>query len=445
MLEIDSDRLESWKEIAVFVGRTERTAMRWAEEGMPVGKVRGRVVASRAEITRWLSSHPEQECTETETTPPSQVMESPREKVAWGWTAAVVAALVLAVVLVSLSRNLLRPKTPAKVSFTENGFDVLDVSGNKLWAHAFPKRFDPTIVDFTMPLQGLARIDDFRSDGQREVLVVAPLRYGPNPDDSFEVDVELFSNEGKLLWSYVPSEKFQFGDHELTGPWCIRDVFISPEGFKKTIWITAEHFTWGNSFVAQLDATTGRETVRFVNTGVIYKLNELKTARGSFLVAGGFNNEYDSGSLALIDETRPFAASPQTKGTRHECKSCADGLPDYYFVFPRSEINQFEKVYEDAVHQIRINGNEMELAKFETRVISSISTIYLLRTAPAIGPLSMRYDSGYDMLHREFSAEKKLNHSLENCPERLHPKSVRMWTPTAGWVDLPIKAAKASD
>ena len=51
-------RLESWKDIAEHVGRDMRTAMRWAEHGMPVHRVpggkRGRVFAYAQEIDNWL-------------------------------------------------------------------------------------------------------------------------------------------------------------------------------------------------------------------------------------------------------------------------------------------------------------------------------------------------------------------------------------------------------
>jgi Tol biopolymer transport system component len=60
MSDSDTDRLESWKEIAVFIGRDERTAMRWEEKGMPVRRDPGkRVYGSRAEIRRWIVRHPE--------------------------------------------------------------------------------------------------------------------------------------------------------------------------------------------------------------------------------------------------------------------------------------------------------------------------------------------------------------------------------------------------
>lgn len=52
-----SDRLDSWKEIAAFLGRTVRTVQRWEKTaGLPVrrgGPGRGTVVASRADISEW--------------------------------------------------------------------------------------------------------------------------------------------------------------------------------------------------------------------------------------------------------------------------------------------------------------------------------------------------------------------------------------------------------
>ena len=56
-----ADRLDSWKEIATFLGRGIRTVQRWErEEGMPVHRLahekRGSVYARRAELSAWWES-----------------------------------------------------------------------------------------------------------------------------------------------------------------------------------------------------------------------------------------------------------------------------------------------------------------------------------------------------------------------------------------------------
>src|SRR5215510_11960646 len=52
------DRLDSWKEIAAFLGRGIRTVQRWErEEGLPVHRLahakRGSIYARREELSAW--------------------------------------------------------------------------------------------------------------------------------------------------------------------------------------------------------------------------------------------------------------------------------------------------------------------------------------------------------------------------------------------------------
>ena len=61
MLDPDRDRLDSWKEIAVYLGREVRTAQRWEKrEGLPVHRhihaKASSVYAFKHEIDAWLHS-----------------------------------------------------------------------------------------------------------------------------------------------------------------------------------------------------------------------------------------------------------------------------------------------------------------------------------------------------------------------------------------------------
>ena len=61
----ESPRIDSWKEIAAFFGRDERTVKRWeGQRGLPVHRVpggRGTVYAFTEELTAWLRSSQERE------------------------------------------------------------------------------------------------------------------------------------------------------------------------------------------------------------------------------------------------------------------------------------------------------------------------------------------------------------------------------------------------
>ena len=59
----NSDMLNSWKEVATYLGRGVRTVQRWEQElGLPVrrprGKTRSAVIAFRTELDQWLQHSP---------------------------------------------------------------------------------------------------------------------------------------------------------------------------------------------------------------------------------------------------------------------------------------------------------------------------------------------------------------------------------------------------
>src|ERR1700691_115193 len=83
-------RLDSWKEIAAFFGRDERTVKRWEKErGLPIyrvpGSARGGVFAYAEELAEWLKV-PNQnwdtvETVPAETIPPEAEAVSPEDDV----------------------------------------------------------------------------------------------------------------------------------------------------------------------------------------------------------------------------------------------------------------------------------------------------------------------------------------------------------------------------
>lgn len=487
-------RLDSWKEIAGYLRRDERTAIRWEKEkGLPVHRVPGgkrqAVFAFTEELDAWLIRAEVREIVpagllsdELVQGGRASVAQSAKsvdrqslqlgpelvtlssdaainKKLPWiqrrsrvmyfgGGALLTVAVLALAAVGLRFGphSHAAAARLPVGVEFTMTSLRALDDVGQRLWTHTFPGRLDESLSIDGHRLSDLARIADFRGDGEREVLALIPLRSDVDGLDPDRWEVDLFSSNGQMLWKYVPEARFQFGKHELDGPWAVvTDLVSSGEG-KKQIWVSSGHTTWGNSFVVNLDPLTGKAALRFVNTGTVHSLREMITTKGRFLVVGGFNNEQDTGSLAVIDEAKPFAASPQSAGTRHKCVSCPEGDVDYYFVFPRSEINELEHIHEDAVTEVRVIGDEIEIRKAELNPHESPpQTIYLLKADPEVRVVSLRFESGYDMLHRQLQQEGKLRHTLEDCPERLHPRPIKMWTPAGGWTEIQLEPSRASE
>ena len=98
-------RLDSWKEIASFFGRDERTVRRWEKENsLPVHRVpggaKGRVFAYETELRRWLSTPQAVKGQSVVLEPQLQEVRSNRRsfnfRSAGKWAAALVACAVLA-------------------------------------------------------------------------------------------------------------------------------------------------------------------------------------------------------------------------------------------------------------------------------------------------------------------------------------------------------------
>ena len=97
-----ADRLDSWKEIAAFLGRGIRTVQRWErEEGLPVHRLphekRGSVFAYREELSSWWDSR-RTTLVEGAAVPPSAAAAEPASPGGRGAVTAIIAsAVVLAV------------------------------------------------------------------------------------------------------------------------------------------------------------------------------------------------------------------------------------------------------------------------------------------------------------------------------------------------------------
>jgi tetratricopeptide (TPR) repeat protein len=97
------DRLESWKEIAAFLNRSERTVRRWEEkEGLPIHRLahdkRGSVYAYTWELERWRESR--RQLLETEPADVPRALESPGRRWRWAVSGAVVLSAATASVWV---------------------------------------------------------------------------------------------------------------------------------------------------------------------------------------------------------------------------------------------------------------------------------------------------------------------------------------------------------
>ena len=123
----EDDLLQSWKEIAVHLERSERTCRRWETEfQLPIhrmdGSVRGSVFAYRSELDRWMDEilHEEEE--------PSSVTSRLRPT---KYTAIILAlSIILAVALAFVVFRIGRPEPESPLSSTKPTLAILPFTNN---------------------------------------------------------------------------------------------------------------------------------------------------------------------------------------------------------------------------------------------------------------------------------------------------------------------------
>jgi len=457
-----SAELNTWAEIALHLKVSVRTAQNWEKDlGLPVKRItegpRGRVFALVADLDHWKeerlhdspgTSEPKEPIETAANAVPQSRSEVSSQPLYWIprpsmlWTGGVLVLFALIVAARIVRPALAKTEPIAHVKLAGRSVEAQDGDGNTLWTYSFTQPFAPEAISYTKrSLADFVRVADLRDNGEQEVLIVAPFRFGPNPNDPATIKLVCFSDKGDVLWFFEPTASFQFGEHVLGDPWNILDVMVSKEKQNRSIWVAAGHSVWGNSIVFQVDPATGRGVPRFVNTGQLIALNEMKSGGRNFLLAGGFNNEYEMGTLAVVDESKPFAASPQTSGTRHECTNCPAGKPEYYFVFPHSELNVLAHDWLDGIYYVGVLGEDIDLAKHEVDRNFSAIARYLLQLEPTVHLVSLRYGSDYDLEHRKLERTGLIKHALADCPERLHNAAIRVWSEPAGWSDLAVRPA----
>ena len=183
-------RLDSWKEIAAFFGRDERTVRRWEKESaLPVHRVpggaKGRVFAFESELRQWLSTP---QAVETATTvpdpeipapqvPESQISEQPTGEVqpdrklfdfrsAAKWTAAIALCAALAATIFTYRKS-------HRFAVNASGKTAPRIPGNLLQTtDSLATNLDPdsvAVLPFTNA--GKNANTDYLSDGITESLI----------------------------------------------------------------------------------------------------------------------------------------------------------------------------------------------------------------------------------------------------------------------------------
>jgi excisionase family DNA binding protein len=473
MPQPQGERLDSWKEIAAYLGRDLRTVRRWEKDkGLPVHRVPGGerkpIFAYRTEIDAWLhkTEKPADETASFQlqeqqlSANQALVADAPSATIAlphiswWQKPIFILRRVTLAVLLVATLVAiafgiLMKKRGPTKrldtVILSGDSVQAFGTTGQLLWTYSFdqPLRED----DAKDP----SRIQIFdRGGGRKQILVMTPFlgaaQTGPSSDVLFS-----FSSQGELLWRHDFTDTFQFNGNSYSPPWSmgmLGALLVSSNENNPTIWAAVDSALWSPSSLVKLD-TDGRLLAKFVNWGHLHVLSHFRNASGSFILAGGINNDCNCAVLAVLNEDQPSGSSPTLEAaehgsTRFPCENCPAGRPYRYIFFPRSDISDATDTNYTQVAVIVPANDGVQVGIRETNSGMPLGADWeMYQLSQDFVPQTVLFSDHIIPLHKQLEAEGKIVHSVEHCPDLNSPRMVSVWSPDDGWKKVAVKPIKA--
>lgn len=405
-------RLDSWKEIAEYLGRDVRTATRWEAQGLPLHRVPGgrgaSVFAYADEIDDWMGKRGTSRVEPAAALPP----ESPRVPLRAAGLAAIIIASVGAAWLYVQPGAL--DLTTLHATATPTDVVLSDGAGRMRVLH----RFSPGAV---LVAKTPVRVEDIDRDGIPEVFVAVADYENASTRTVSHGEILNLAPDGARHWRFGFEDVLTFGTGSLAGPWAVADWQVD-RGSPGRLAVSAHDYTWWAAIVAVVKAD-GTRLGHFVNPGWI---ESVLWVEGNRLAVGGFNNLRDEAVFAVLDGRDISGQAPGSAGTPFDCVSCSGDSPLFYATFARSELNRVTASRFNRAQVASADGSIVVTTSETGADRSEVNAIYEFDSDLRL--TGARYSDRYWDEHRRLELEGRIAHSRARCPDRLGPAAIHVWS-----------------
>lgn len=422
------NRLDSWKAIADYFGRSVRTVMRWERDrNLPVHHMPGggtrTVFALVDELDAWMAG--EHGVAAAAEAPVAVAVPLPDSSpTVWHrrhpW---LVGALVLTglAVVGTVAMMPLGGRSPefapiATATMVERLLVSSDAAGREVWRYELPEGTT------NLGTRG-ARVVDIDSDGRPDVLV--PLQAMRSEGDGTGALLAIDSR-GTRLWQRSLDDTYRFGATDYGPTWFPENAIVYHHAGAVRITATMHHNTWWPDIVATFDAT-GKVFAKFVNTGWLFGLN--LTRDGRYLLASGVSNAFDGAVLVVLDAANPGGTAPSDGGSLPACVNCPPGAPRAYVVVPWSDLAR-PAALPTIIVQVSDDGTIQLRAQQRPPGAGAMPEI-IIGLSPSLEVVERTVSDTFREAHDVLARSGELDHATTACPWLTPP--VRVWTADRGW------------
>ena len=368
----EKKRLDSWKEIASYLGCTERTAQRWEKEkGLPIQRLydssRSPVYACTDDLDQWQERPAAPENNDGEPlTPPSprftwRDFSNPRVLITGG---------LLIVIIATISLTSQSPNHIPVARFEVSGRTIaaLDAEGHTLWQRTcrepIPsemeyKRYD-IFNNATMKPNIPYCFVDLNGNGHTELLRVSGF-----PDSAHRTPwhLECWNEQGERLWTYTPGEATNFGTRQYDDSWPLGFTTDDLDGDGSPEIIIAAHHV--DFFPAKLVILNhlGQEKGVYYHSGWIRSVTfqDLDGDGYREILGVGTENATNRGCLFVLDSRHVHGCSPSDDTAHHRFRGQPPAVEKFYCLFPRDPLSLISDVF-GHLDRIWLQGKQLHIA-----------------------------------------------------------------------------------
>ncbi|HUQ91467.1 MAG TPA: helix-turn-helix domain-containing protein, partial [Bryobacteraceae bacterium] len=361
-------RLTSWKEIASYLGVSDKTAQQWEKtRQLPVERVGNRVSISERDLQAWQQS--------SRTPLPPQITSAPAppeaaDRAWWEsrrilklWSFSSTGILLLGITAGIAYWWSSRAGPPVSVQWQGPVATAVDVKGREVWQRRFPY---PLMILSTVAVDILAPwIGDADGDGRSETI----LPYYHVKREAEGWDLYCISSRGEVLWRLAPARVVSNATSTFRGPYVLRgySVFPSPER-DGTHW-TAGVFVHHTEYPAVLLVVDGKGKQRgeFWHAGHLNSLRTLDLDGDGVveLLAGGVQHGAEQAVLVVLDPRRIEGAA-QLEPAAHplQLQKMSKGTEKVVVYFPRTALNRTQDQF-NFLNELEIVNGLMQASVYE--------------------------------------------------------------------------------
>jgi len=440
----DKNLLTSWKEIASYLGRDVRTCLRWEKSfGLPIHRLdpdseKSRVFAYKDELDEWLHR------SKTGRPGSKQVSRSASRRLLF---LSLFLLIVVATGLVLFEFVLpgLGPREAADFGIKDSSLIIFNEKGKELWRYNtgvenlweekdyrehFQFKKSNHIVDLPYII-----IKDLDRDGSREVLFSIQTQ-----DETKEGEVFCFNRKGRPLWQFKAGRQMKYGDKIYSRDYRTNGLLaedLDGDGQLEIIVLSVHRPSWPCQ-LALLDSR-GNLKGEYWNAGYFNDVTwvDLNGDGVEEIVAGGNNNEYGKGCLAVFESKSISGGSPQG-GRDFRCPELKPGSELVYILLPRTDVDLADNYPADGVVTVGVLENRRIQAK------TSLTDLYY-QFSLDFYEKDVILSHGFIQAHERARLEGKIQSLLNRDYENNLISGIRFWDGGKWSPDPPLNRRRKQD